>query len=426
MSGPRDTQIEIVASRRSATGAKIRVSAFVSRDVGTMPKIARPGVDVEIDPGGLRIVDVVAGTSAAETELQPGDLIFQIDDEFIAGLGVQEAWSKLWGDFGTAVDISASRQAESIKSCVSCTVERDHNSSIQMPTKPPLALVSKLKNLPAMVSTLNTPVQSLKESKRKKKSGGVNYFLIALSVALLAFLVHKCTTIEQCNSAVLYGMHTLHKGYTSVKDSAHVVKAMKHINHGYKSIAFAGASVVPAIYDRAIQTFKAAADAGARAAPGITDRAKAVYKAASSAGSRAAPVIADQSTIQAPSFIEGASQQSDAVVSAIKGRLSSLFPGVGEGRADKTTHASDPGLPVAGGFMQTVSQHAGEAFQTVRKSLPLWSSAESHGGNPAVETGSTLSVVDDAMRRIEEARKAMELSMSSSAASSKEAGDVVL
>ncbi len=429
MSGPRDTQIEIVACRKSVTGAKIRVSAFVSRDVGTMPKIARPGFEVEVDAGGLRIVDVVAGTAAAETGLQPGDLIFQIDDNFIAGLGMQEAWSQLWGDFGSSVDISASRQANNMKSRVSCAVERDHNSSIQISKKPPPAIISKLKNLPAMVSTLNTPVQN--KSKRKKKSGGSGYFLVALVIALLAFLMHKCTTLEQCNSAVLHGMQTLHEGYISVQDSPHIVKTMKHFNHGYKSMASAGASVVPAISDRAIQAFKAVANASAFAAPGITYRAKAIYKAA--------PAIVDRvSTSMYPSntsYVAGAvskvdtiytmvlsvlqrTRQDDAVEGSAmspltkavaRGAAQSTSPG--EGRADKTAALSpDPGPPVASGLVQTVSQKAKEFFQTVvRKSLPLWSSGESHE-----ETGPALSVVDDAMRRIEEARKAMEVSSAAS------------
>jgi carboxyl-terminal processing protease len=63
------------------------------------------GVELKQDEKGLRIVGVIAGGPASEAGLKAGDRITQVDGQSVAGLGLDDAASRLQGNEGTAVEI---------------------------------------------------------------------------------------------------------------------------------------------------------------------------------------------------------------------------------------------------------------------------------------------------------------------------------
>ncbi len=63
------------------------------------------GVELKTDDQGLKLVGVIPGGPAAEAGLKVGEKITKIGGQSIAGLGLDEAASKLQGAAGTAVDL---------------------------------------------------------------------------------------------------------------------------------------------------------------------------------------------------------------------------------------------------------------------------------------------------------------------------------
>jgi carboxyl-terminal processing protease len=64
------------------------------------------GVELKLDPEGLRLVGVIRGGPAAEVGLRVGDKITHVAGQRVAGLGLDEAAGKLQGAKGTAVEIT--------------------------------------------------------------------------------------------------------------------------------------------------------------------------------------------------------------------------------------------------------------------------------------------------------------------------------
>jgi len=95
MSGDMGSIVELTVTRQ-VKGVKKRLEIDVMRDLPSPPKKADLGIDFKLEAAGLRVTKVHEGTSAF-VELQKGDLITEIDEEFIAGLPLSEAKELLSG-----------------------------------------------------------------------------------------------------------------------------------------------------------------------------------------------------------------------------------------------------------------------------------------------------------------------------------------
>ena len=197
MSGLRDSEVELVASRLSPSGAKLRVSAVVLRDIGAMPKVARPGFEVAIQSNGLRVDSIIEGTDTfGESELEEDDVIAMINDDFIAGMAFNDVWPLLWGDFASSMEIVVSRLVNGSKVRLSLCVVRDYNISADVPkpsssrlprflststkktkkSSAPVKVAGKQEAAPAIV-----PVSKLStEQVHKKKVGSKALVLVAV------------------------------------------------------------------------------------------------------------------------------------------------------------------------------------------------------------------------------------------------------
>jgi C-terminal processing protease CtpA/Prc len=88
MSGTMGSLVVLTVTR-DVNGVQKRVVIDVMCDVPAPPKKAALGFDFKLDAAGVRVKKVYEGTSAFE-HLQKGDLITEIDEEFIAGLPLSE------------------------------------------------------------------------------------------------------------------------------------------------------------------------------------------------------------------------------------------------------------------------------------------------------------------------------------------------
>lgn len=204
MSGPRDSEVELTACRKTAKG-KQRVTAVVLRDVGAAPKVARPGFEVASDKFGLRITGIADKTAVGESaEVEPDDIITMINDEFVSGMSMQEVWPLLWGDVGSDIDLTIRRLIGNTKSRIEVCAVRDYNIQQTIP-KPPSAIMTKLASLSGKTSTpkkappkrnvapgkkaaavqQEAPVSKL--AQRKKKSG-VSMVVLGLLLAIIVLL----------------------------------------------------------------------------------------------------------------------------------------------------------------------------------------------------------------------------------------------
>jgi C-terminal processing protease CtpA/Prc len=199
MSGDRDTDVELVA-RRTEKGAKMRIVALVSRDVGCAPKVGRPGFEVFLDPNGLLIDSIVEGSEAADEDLEPGDVITMINDDFISGMDMKEAWPLLWGEKGSQVELSITRQTIGGKSRVSASVPRDHAFATSIP-KPPSAPLVQLpralrkatpKKTTRSVLPASAPASApaTKAESGGKSVGSGSILMVAILVLVIALAVH--------------------------------------------------------------------------------------------------------------------------------------------------------------------------------------------------------------------------------------------
>ena len=57
---------------------------------------------------------MVAGTSAAKSDLMVGDIITIVNDEFVAGLEQEKMLKTLWGVKGASLELTASRRVSNV------------------------------------------------------------------------------------------------------------------------------------------------------------------------------------------------------------------------------------------------------------------------------------------------------------------------
>jgi C-terminal processing protease CtpA/Prc len=107
MSGTMGSLV-VLAVTRDVKGVKKRVEIDVMCDVPAPPKKADLGFDFKLETAGARVTKVYERTSAFE-HLQKGDLITEIDEEFIAGLPLSETQKLMSGPARSNVHLGFTR-----------------------------------------------------------------------------------------------------------------------------------------------------------------------------------------------------------------------------------------------------------------------------------------------------------------------------
>lgn len=125
MSGPGGSFVELLAFRITGNTKK-RLSVQLDRDIAAPQREAQVGLVVKEDNNGLLISQLVPGTSAADSDLRPGDVITTIDEDFICGLKLADSAKKLQGTAASQVDLGVWRMVNGVKSRLSETITRDY------------------------------------------------------------------------------------------------------------------------------------------------------------------------------------------------------------------------------------------------------------------------------------------------------------
>ncbi|MCT4635997.1 MAG: S41 family peptidase [Rickettsiales bacterium] len=85
---------------------------FAEMKVNTKGEFGGIGIELLVEPQGLRVISPIDDTPAYKANLQPGDLIFSINDELIANMTPSEAIDKMRGAKGTKVKIGIIRTGD--------------------------------------------------------------------------------------------------------------------------------------------------------------------------------------------------------------------------------------------------------------------------------------------------------------------------
>ena len=70
------------------------------------------GIEVAGDGGLIRVISPIDGTPAAKAGIEAGDLIIEMDNSPIRGIGLQKAIDKLRGEKGTSIKLTVYRESE--------------------------------------------------------------------------------------------------------------------------------------------------------------------------------------------------------------------------------------------------------------------------------------------------------------------------
>lgn len=85
---------------------------FAEMKVNTKGEFGGIGIELLVEPQGLRVISPIDDTPAYKAKIQPGDLIFSINDELIANMTPSDAIEKMRGAKGTKVKIGIIRAGD--------------------------------------------------------------------------------------------------------------------------------------------------------------------------------------------------------------------------------------------------------------------------------------------------------------------------
>ncbi len=86
---------------------------------------AQVGIVYKQQPKGLLIIGFKAGSDASKSELRVGDLIFQVEENFLAGLPASEAFELMAGGMLTPVELTVSRRVQDVTNRIVTEIIRD-------------------------------------------------------------------------------------------------------------------------------------------------------------------------------------------------------------------------------------------------------------------------------------------------------------
>jgi membrane-associated protease RseP (regulator of RpoE activity) len=92
----------------------VRVTPMAGQDTVvdlSLPPLPRAGLGVQVEAtdGGVRVLEVIEGSAAADVGLQSGDLVVEVDGEEVGDMTLAEFVDRAVGDVGTEVEIAIER-----------------------------------------------------------------------------------------------------------------------------------------------------------------------------------------------------------------------------------------------------------------------------------------------------------------------------
>jgi C-terminal processing protease CtpA/Prc len=117
-------QAEEVARKEEAKRKKMLAMSEASEKAGES-NIAETGILYKAENRGLVITGLKSGTNAADSDFKVGDVIIELDDDFVVGMNPYEFKMRMRGERGSMVDVVATRVENNSKKRVSDLVERD-------------------------------------------------------------------------------------------------------------------------------------------------------------------------------------------------------------------------------------------------------------------------------------------------------------
>jgi len=117
-------QAEEVARKEEAKRKKMLAMSEASEKAGES-NIAETGILYKAENRGLVITGLKSGTNAADSDFKVGDVIIELDDDFVVGMNPYEFKMRMRGERGSMVEVVAMRVENNSKKRVSDLVERD-------------------------------------------------------------------------------------------------------------------------------------------------------------------------------------------------------------------------------------------------------------------------------------------------------------
>ena len=117
-------QAEEVARKEEAKRQKM-LAMIEASEKAEESSIAETGILYKAENRGLVITGLKSGTNAADSDFKVGDVIIQLDDDFVVGMNPYEFKMRIRGERGSMVDVVATRVQNNGKKRVSDLIERD-------------------------------------------------------------------------------------------------------------------------------------------------------------------------------------------------------------------------------------------------------------------------------------------------------------
>jgi C-terminal processing protease CtpA/Prc len=117
-------QAEEVARKEEAKRQKM-LAVIEASEKAEESNIAETGILYKAENRGLVITGLKSGTNAADSDFKVGDVIIQLDDDFVVGMTPYEFKMRIRGERGSLVDVVGTRVENHGKKRVSDLIERD-------------------------------------------------------------------------------------------------------------------------------------------------------------------------------------------------------------------------------------------------------------------------------------------------------------
>ncbi len=87
-------------------------SSYQELQEGTSGEFGGLGIEVGMEDGYVKVISPIDGTPAAESGIEPGDLIIRLDEKSVRGMSLNEAVDLMRGKPGSDITISVVREGE--------------------------------------------------------------------------------------------------------------------------------------------------------------------------------------------------------------------------------------------------------------------------------------------------------------------------
>ncbi|MFT5483470.1 MAG: carboxyl-terminal processing protease [Halieaceae bacterium] len=87
--------------------------AFEDLQTNTKGEFSGLGIEITTDNGYIKVISPIDETPAQRAGIEAGDLIIQLDNEPVKGMGIDEAIERMRGPLGSSIDVTIAREGES-------------------------------------------------------------------------------------------------------------------------------------------------------------------------------------------------------------------------------------------------------------------------------------------------------------------------